>query len=104
MDSGAKFRGGLRNRRGNATWPFATMHVNRERVLLRSPIGGAEILAGPTWHAQKWRGFSASGVRFTDERSLSTALTFWTFRLEDVVAALERYGWHVEDFANAKDA
>jgi hypothetical protein len=98
MDGQAKFRGGLRNRRGNATWPFATMLVTHDRVTLRSPIGGAAIVRGGTWHAQKWRGFASEGVRFTDETSLSTALTFWSFRLKDVVAALEQHGWHVEDF------
>jgi hypothetical protein len=98
MERPAKFRGGLRNGRGSATWPFATMLVTSDHVTLRSPLGGAVITAGSTWHAQRWRGLTAEGVRFTDERSLSRPLTFWTTRLQDVVAALESCGWHVEEF------
>lgn len=71
METSAKFRGGLRNRRGNVTWPFATMLVTTGQVTLRSPPGGAEIPTG-TRHAQRWRGLTAAGVRFTDEGSLAT--------------------------------
>lgn len=97
MESPAKFRGGLRNRRGNATWPLATLLVTSDRVTLRSPLGGAEFTAASRWHVQRWRGLTAEGLRFTDESSLS-ALTFWTSRLQDVVAALEEHGWHVGNF------
>ena len=97
MESSAKFRGGLSNRRVNITWPFATLVVTADRVTLRSPLGGAEIAAGSRWHLQRWSGLIAQGVRFTDNRSLY-AVTVWTYRLPEVVRVLEEHGWHVGNF------
>ncbi len=95
MGDEARFRGGVRNHRGNATWPLAVLTVSRESISVRSPLGNTVIRAGDGVHICEHRGLMSDGVRFTQESPLRKPLTFWTRRPQDVLAALARYGWQL---------
>ena len=95
MGDEGEFRGGLRNQRGNVTWPFAVLTVTREAIRTRSPLGTVVIHAGEAVHICEHRGLLSDGVRFTRESPLRWPLIFWTRRPQDVLAALRRFGWQI---------
>ena len=91
-----RYRGGLRNRRGNVTWPFATLTATSERIVLTSPLGGLTVTRSDDVLVTPHDGLTAAGLRFYAEGA-SSGVTFWTGRRDELRERLENLGWVVED-------
>ena len=98
------FVGGMRSRRGNATWPLASLTIDHElgvsvqlrgrlpQVLFGLWIPKVSYPAGADTQAENVRGgFTGSGgVRLQADGWPS--VVFWTFRPREVVTALAEHG------------
>ena len=91
-----RVRGGLRNRRGNATWPFALLVADTSSIVLKGPLGGVRFDTPQTVTISPRAGITAGGLRFAPDDLGSEAVTFWTGRRDEVVRELRRLGWTVE--------
>lgn len=90
-----RFRGGLRTRSGfNATWPFASLTLTHDELLirlfgfrlLRSALGEVEG-AERTWGGVLGQKSHGLLIRLKN----GSRIVFWTWQLESVVAALKAH-------------
>jgi hypothetical protein len=86
-------RGGLRNRRGNVTWPLALLIAEPNRIVLKGLLGGARFDTPQRVKISPHDGITAIGLRFAPEDLRSEALTFWTARRDELVQQLRQLGW-----------
>lgn len=91
-----RYRGGLRNWRGNVTWPFATLTADSEHIVLTSPLGGLTVTRLDEVFITPRDGLTSVGLRFYAEGA-SKGVTFWTGRRHELRRQLESLGWVVED-------
>ncbi|MET7672494.1 hypothetical protein [Micromonospora luteifusca] len=80
----------------NATWPFARLRVDAERILITSPFGTVTVTRTNLVAITHFRGMPvlAEGVRFATSDH-EDAVIFWALRGKKVRNELLRRGWKV---------
>ena len=94
-----RIRGGLRNKRGAASWPFALLIADATTIVLRGALGGARFDISQNVAISLRNAITGDGLRFAPEDLHSEAVTFYTLpgRRDELVRHLRRLGWTVQD-------
>ena len=98
-----KSRGGARLSWGglraiNFSWPFASIEVDRDLLVLRIFAGGVYALEPrEITSLQPYKGLFSRGIKIEHKREhWPSTIIFWTFRLPEVRSALLAHGYAVQ--------
>lgn len=94
-----EFRGGLRWRWANATYPLATLRVSDDYVVLRSfivPTSEAFVRRDEVLAVAVVRRLAGVGFRVLTADGRCDGAIFWSWSEARVREALARHGWPVE--------
>jgi hypothetical protein len=92
-----RLKGGARIGWWNATWPLATLVLDKEWAHLKSMIGSVWISQVETIEVKVVRSPVGSGVLFSSRTGVYDGVIFWTFSPAAVREALANFGWPVSD-------
>ena len=96
------FRGGLHAGASyynaiNATWPFAKLRIEKESIVISSPIGNPKFARAQITKLSKYSGFFSKGLKIDHSANQPPFIVFWSFDLLAVKRCLEENGYEFSE-------
>ncbi len=96
------FRGGLHTGANywaalNASWPLATLRIEKESLEISSIIGSPKFARAQITKLSAYSGFFSKGIRIEHTADQPHFIVFWTFDLPAVKRGLEENGFQFSE-------
>ena len=96
--SNSRFRGGVRIGGFNATWPFATLEIDDDQIVVRTGRRKIHFDRESIRALNRYQGIFSSGLQIQHYlSSVDRLFIFWTFTPDKVYESVLANGYNLED-------